>query len=268
MKKIFSVILILSIVITFTLGLSIQANACSSDVTHEDVLLFIERIKEVYGNGYGEETMELNNIKDAAVLCGLSSASDEYGAIFIGKLLDRPGYIVTMGGTEPFNSDENVGIKEDILSSFNQSNEYKENTINAILSTVPSGEDIYIYGYSLGGMVMQQVLTDKSIQKNYNICTAVAFGSPVTALLRQRIVFIEDVSDVVPNLSVGSMLLPRLVRRYDTHIVRDGNYKTFIGAHALSYVDSNIWDDIDALGHIGENETLIIDMKNVVTFKG
>ena len=64
------------------------------------------------------------------------------------------------------------------------------------------------------------------------------------------------------------MLFPRVVRKCDTHIVRDGNYETFIGAHALSYVDSSIWDNIDALGHIDGNETLIIDMKNVVTFKG
>ncbi len=269
MKKILSLILIVSMFLCVPVGaIDTRCVASEDKVTTDDLNLFIERVEAVYGDGYSEGEMELNCIKDAAVLCGLSSASDEHGAICIGKLKDRDGYIVTLGGTEPFNTEENVGIREDILAGFHQDNKYRENAVSAIVDTIPFGADIYIYGYSLGGMVMQQVIADKSIKNNYNICSAVAFGSPVTTVRRQKIVFLEDTSDFVPYLSVMSMLAYRICRSYDTHIVRDGNYKTTIGGHALSYVDSPIWDDIDLLGVPGGNETLVVDMENFVTFKG
>lgn len=239
-----------------------------NSVTMEDLKLFQERIDAVYGPGYAEGEMVLSCVKDAAVLCGLSWSSEENGAICIGKLKDRPGYIVTLGGTEPLNTEENVGIREDILAGFHQDNEYQKNATKAILDTIPAGEDIYIYGYSLGGMVMQQVLADQSVWGSYHIRSAVAFGSPVTALLRQKIVFLEDSSDVVPSLSAMSMLIPDLCRAYDSHLVRDGGYKTPVGAHVLSYVDSPVWNDVDLLGQPGGNVTLTVDMEQFWAFKG
>lgn len=238
----------------------IDAQACT-DVTGEDVSMLIERIEAVYSKGYEEGSMTLTSIKDAAVLCGLSAATDS-GAICIFERMGG-GYVVTLGGTEVTNSDENIGIKEDIQSAFNQSSAYKTNAINAITATVPAGEDVYIYGYSLGGMVMQQVLADGQIKENYNIRTAVAIGSPVTSISRRKILFIEDTNDLVPTMSAKSFLAGRLFRKYDTHIVRDGGYKTTAGGHALSYVDSDVWNDIDPYGTLsgGVMEINISTMK-------
>lgn len=163
------------------------------------------------------------------------------------------------------NSDENLGIKEDILSAFNQSNAYKESGISAILETIPTGSNVYIYGYSLGGLVMQQILADRRIRTAYEIKAAVAIGSPVTSVARQRIVFIEDVNDLVPTLSAKSLLAGRLFRMYDTHIVRDGGYKTTAGGHALSYVDSDVWNDIDLFGTT-RGRTLEINIETMRSF--
>lgn len=240
----------------------------NQNITKEDIILFIQKIKEVYQSEYDGDEVTLNCIKDATILCGLPSASDEYGAICIGKLKNKPGYVVALGGTDLINAEENLGIKEDIQSAFNQDNEYKKNAIKAILETIPKGEDIYIYGLSLGGMVLQQVIANIDVKTNYNIKAAVAIGSPITDVNRQKIVFIEDESDIVPNLSVKSMLLSMIYRKYDTHIKRDGNYKTFIGAHALSYADSDVWNDVDVLGIVNGSNSLIIDLNNFVSFKG
>lgn len=240
----------------------------NQNITMDDLILFITKIKEVYKDKYDGDEVVLNYIKDATVLCGLASASDEYGAICIGKLKNKPGYVISLGGTDLINAEENLGIKEDIQSAFNQDNEYKKNAIKAILETIPKGEDIYIYGLSLGGMVLQQVIADIDVKTNYNIKAAVAIGSPITDVNRQKIVFIEDESDIVPNLSVKSMLLSMIYRKYDTHIKRDGNYKTFIGAHALSYADSDVWNDVDVFGIVNGSNSLIIDLNNFVSFKG
>lgn len=240
----------------------------NQNINMDDLMLFITKIKEVYKDKYDGDEVVLNCIKDATVLCGLASASDEYRAICIGKLKNKPGYVISLGGTDLINAEENLGIKEDIQSAFNQYNEYMKNAIKAILETIPKGEDIYIYGLSLGGMVLQQVIADIDVKTNYNIKAAVAIGSPITDVNRQKIVFIEDENDIVPNLSVKSMLLSMIYRKYDTHIKRDGNYKTFIGAHALSYADSDVWNDVDVFGIVNGSNSLIIDLNNFVSFKG
>lgn len=239
-----------------------------NSITKEDIILFIQKIKEVYQSEYDGDEVTLDCIKDATILCGLPSASDEYGAICIGKLKNKSGYVVALGGTDLINTEENLGIKEDLLSAFNKDNDYKKNAIKAIIETIPNGEDIYIYGLSLGGMVLQQVIADIDIKKNYSIKVAVAIGSPITDVNRQKIIFIEDATDVVPTLSVKSLLFSKIYINYDTHINRDGGYKTFIGAHVLSYADSDVWNDIDIFGIINGANSLIIDLNNFVSFKG
>ena len=260
MKKLLTLLLTVSLLFSFSY---IDTKACT-DVTKEDISLFLERIEAIYSQGYKEGTMTLSSIKDVAVLCGLSAATDN-GVICIFELTNDEGYVVTLGGTEITNKSENAGLKEDILSAFNKSNTYKKSTINAIINNIPKGENIYIYGYSLGGMVMQQVLSERQIRYSYNIKAAVAIGSPITAINRQKIVIVEDSNDVIPYLSSKSLLAGKLFRRYDTHIVRNGGYKTTIGAHALSYVDSQIWDDIDVFGTTN-GYTLEINMTNFKTF--
>ena len=262
---------IISMAMVFMLLLSSTSFACSNQmdpVNKDDVTEFIERVKPAYSDGYAEGEMLLEDIRDAAVLCGLASASDERGSIFIAKLKDRDGYIVALGGTDITNQEENIGIKEDILSAFNRDNEYKNNVIRAIGEYIPSGSDVYIYGYSLGGMVMQQVLADKTIRKNYCVVAAVAIGSPVVNINRQEIIFIEDTSDVVPYLSAGTVLMRKIFYSKDTHIVRDGGFKTTIGAHALSYVDSPVWADVDLFGGVFGGETILIDMTESISLPG
>lgn len=266
MKKNITILLALGILLSTMFSTSIPAEACSDvDITKEDVDSLIDRLGEIYGDEYPQGEVTFSSIKDISLMCGMSSTSDNVGAVGICKIDNLDGYLVLMGATEVFNFKENNGIKEDILSAFNLSNEYKNNTVKYIKENIPKGANIYIYGYSLGGMVMQQVISDRQIKKDYNIEVAVAIGSPVVTINREKIIFIEDSSDVVPYLSIKSLLVGRLFKKYDTHIEKDGGYKTTIGAHALSYVDSSVWDNIDVFG-MSSGNTLTINMDNFTSF--
>lgn len=41
-----------------------------------------------------------------------------------------------------------------------------------------------------------------------------------------------------------------------------------IGAHALSYADSDVWNDVDVFGIVNGANSLVIDLNNFVSFKG
>ncbi|WP_426348893.1 hypothetical protein ACPWSR_14200 [Alloiococcus sp. CFN-8] len=230
----------------------------------ETINQFLSRIKEIYGAGMPKGVQRFTCIKDMAILCGMVATSAEIGAIGIGNISPK-NYLVTLGGTEITNKTEALGVVEDLRSAFGLSNEYLMKSLKAITENIPKRSTIFMYGYSLGGMVMQQVMADKNIKNNYTI-KAVAIGSPITAINRQRITIIEDTSDIVPKLSFISVFLKKLLGSYDTHIIRNGGYKTTIGAHALSYVDSPVWDDVDVFGKVGGQGFVEIDMNNFVNY--
>ena len=262
---------LLSFIITFSLagasvGTASAADYCIPKFTEEDFKAFTDTLNKVYGAGYPTGEVTLSCAKDAAVLCGMCSATPEY-SIGIGQLSGQDGYIVILGGTDLRASDENVGIEEDLLSAMNKKNGYYKSVLREIHNNIPAGSDIYIYGYSLGGMVLQQVIADGSIKNNYHIVNGVAFGSPMTTLKRSRIVFLEDSSDIVPLLAPRFVIGNELWKKYDTHIVRDGGYKSFIGGHVLSYIDSPVWNHVDIFGVIGGSGTLTVDMDTYHTFK-
>ena len=245
---------------------SAEAEYALPRFTQEDLQLFLDALDRVYGDGYPTGEVTLSRASDAAVLCGMCSATPEY-SIGIGQLADDDGYIVILGGTDLMATDENVGIREDLLSALNRNNKYYRSVLKEICENIPRGSNLYLYGYSLGGMVLQQAIADEAIKDVYNIVNCVAFGSPMTTLQRDEIVFLEDSSDVVPYLAPRFVIGNRFWKRYDTHIVRDGGYKSFIGGHALSYVDSPVWDDVDIFGSVGGDGVLTLDMSTYQTFR-
>ena len=237
-----------------------------ANITYEDIKIFIAKIKEIYGGDFPTGIQTYRTIYDMAYLCALGSSNDTIGSIGIGKLnYPKDTYLVTLGGTELMNKEEALGFGEDVLSAFGADNEYNKLGVKKIKECVPDGSKIIIAGYSLGSMVMQQVLTDNYIKKHYKFVAKIGVGCPtIEPYKREKITRINDEADFVRKLSMWEVLFPFTCRR-DKQILRDGNYKTTIGGHALSYVDkkNHVWDNVDVLGQEYGLARIVVDFDNM-----
>ena len=233
-------------------------------ITLNDIILFISEIRRIYGDGVPTGVHTYDNIRDMAYLCAISAQDTTLGAIGVCPI-DDGRWLMTLGGTELMNSQEALGVKEDISAAFGASNEYLEAVLRVLFRNIPSGAHIVMAGYSLGSMVMQQALADGQIQRAYAIDAAIGIGCPIVEPhKRQAIVRINDKFDSVRNASLWSTL--HIGTGKDTEILRDGGYKTTIGAHALSYVASPVWDAVDILGIVNGNNTILVDFSRFAHF--
>lgn len=233
-------------------------------VTISDFPVFLSEIMRIYGNGVPTGTHTYGNIRDMAYLCAISAQDPNLGAIGICPLKDGR-WLVTLGGTELMNKSEALGAGEDILSALGMPNTYRSAAIRVIRENIPSGSHVIMAGYSLGSMVMQQALADGQIQRAYAIDAAIGIGCPIVEPhKRQAIVRINDKFDSVRNASLWSAL--HIGTGKDKEILRDGGYKTTIGAHALSYVASPVWDAVDILGIVNGNNTILVDFSRFAHF--
>ena len=259
----------------------VQAQATSDKLSIWDIAKFIFRISSIYKNvNTGPQT--ITQSKQLAILCSVCSSTDNTGPISVSSALltDNDGVkkevtLVTLGGTE-FIEGQATDVTTDILSGLEQSNDYLKAVVNLFQSVdskgnsiIPKDKPVIVAGISLGGMVAQQLLAQKSITDNYTICNIVCFGSPViSAKYRQDTTTVKrlcDSTDIVPFLSVSGILnLDTTELDKKEKIVRDGGYKTFIGAHALGYVDAACWNSFDVLGV--ENGKATLQLTSNMTF--
>lgn len=233
-------------------------------ITLNDIILFISEIRRIYGDGVPTGVHTYDNIRDMAYLCAISAQDTTLGAIGVCPI-DDGRWLMTLGGTELMNSQEALGVKEDISAAFGASNEYLEAVLRVLFRNIPSGAHIVMAGYSLGSMVMQQALAEKEVQRKYMIDKAIGIGCPIVEpFRRQSIVRINDVNDSVRKASLWSTF--GICKNKDEEFLRDGGYKTTIGAHALSYVASPVWNTIDALGEFCGGNTITVDFDKFIHF--
>jgi len=160
--------------------------------------------------------------------------------------------IVALQGTEMVDG-QATGIQEDLLAGLELNNHYLYDAYQAILKHIPqdSNEKLLITGVSLGGMVSQQLAGLDIIKAKYDVKYVVALGSPMLTpekidYEKTSVVRICDAADLVPHLSESAT---KDDLEKNITIERQSQYKSVIGAHALSYVDEEIWKNIDVLGH-------------------
>ena len=189
--------------------------------------------------------------------------------------------LVNLGGTM-FVDGQATGIKEDLLSAMEQTNDYLKNIIRLFYSTkedgtplVPADKPVIVSGISLGGMVAQQLLAQKDLMNDFDIKAIICFGSPLLAphdrTESTRVVRFCDTMDIVPYLGKSMMrdiLAQEIFDREPSEMIRelddqemikkDGGYKSPISAHALSYVDGSCWEGYDVLGVYGGNNQMIM----------
>ena len=162
---------------------------------------------------------------------------------------DKEVYVVALSGTETIVENQTTTVKEDLLSGFELSNEYKTNVKNAIIDRIPAGSNIILAGHSLGGMVAQQVAADKYIKDNYEVLNTVTFGSPlIKGFTREGMVKrLGDTSDKNPFYSISSVL--NIVWQYAGVNHEDGGYNgDSSAAHCDSYLREDVWGNYDCCG--------------------
>ena len=218
---------------------------------------------------YGEKLRGKLTIRTPRILCKLicnSVGDDSIGAFGIVPCeVDGLRYtLVLLGGTE-FVANQATGVLEDIATGFEIDTDYTRAVVAAIKEHIAPSERLIITGLSLGGMVAQQVAANKELKAKYDITKVLCFGAPlIKPFKRSNCVRFVDASDIVPRLSVHSILSPlsEILKRKEQRRMRS-EYRDAARAHALSYVAAMVWDQYDVMGaHNGACMTVDADAIN------
>ena len=263
-----------------TIKKQLYSASTSDRITLLDLFKLIISIKDVYSNiDLGPQ--ELTNSKQLARLSAACASSDSTGPITVTPAVLKQNSVktditlITLGGTE-FVDGQATNITTDILSGLEINNDYLRAVVNLFKTNdsngypiIPKDKPIVVAGISLGGMVAQQLLAQKYITENYKIINVVSFGSPIICPnYRTNYTTVRrlcDTKDIVPALSVTE-ILDLDTSKLDTkeRVDKNGGYKSFIGAHVLSYVDADCWNSFDVLGF--ENGNASIELLENVQF--
>jgi len=176
--------------------------------------------------------------------------------------VSEPVYVVCLSGTDSDAKNTTTRIWEDLLSGFEFDNKYVRNTKKAIMDNIPYDSKLIVTGHSLGGMVAQQVVSDKDIKNKYECINTVTFGSPlINGFKREGTVKrLGDTSDVVPYMSISTAL--NIVWQASGLNREDGGYKldlNLTGAHCKSYNREDVWGKYDVCGFKNGNSNFIMD---------
>ena len=204
--------------------------------------------------------------------------------------------LITLGGTEFKEGQATTMDESEAAGNDSLENDYLRAVVKVFNTkdvngnpVIPKDKPIIITGISLGGMIAQQVLanigtSETQISPDYKFERVISFGSPLTNLEgrlqphngNEYTVFkrICDKADIVPHSSIavmkneinkatkGEEAANKSIEALNYEIVEEsGGYKSFIVAHALSYVEKNpietegynrCWKDYDILGEVGK----------------
>ena len=264
------------------MGRDVELKDFIRPVSVRDFAKFLKKMKTYYGT-MDASAKTLSTAWDLGYMDSVCS-SPVNGSIGVvpATLNGEPVTLVTLGGT-CIKDGQASGIEEDLLSALEQSNDYLKNVVDVFNKTdengqpvIPADKPVVISGISLGGMVAQQLMAQKEIMNQYEIREVICFGSPLLAPFSRRegthVVRFCDTMDIVPFLGRSTLidmvrqeLLDRnplkFIQRLDKKeaIVKDGGYKSFISAHALSYVEGKCWEGYDVLGVYGGNNQIVME---------
>jgi len=159
------------------------------------------------GNEVSPDTiMKYTNMQDIGRFCNYASMKPalEGKPISIGKIdLTRKNpktnkmetlndvYLVALAGTN-FAEGQSNGLIADILSGTESNSPYLQNALEAILETIPKGSKIMFAGFSLGGMMSQQLMVQSAILENYDIIQVTIVGSPALCV-EERIEALKNI---------------------------------------------------------------------------
>ncbi|MBR5365809.1 MAG: hypothetical protein IK132_06165 [Clostridia bacterium] len=243
MKRLISTLLVLALMLSV-----LVTSVSASSTTYKNAA----EIAQLVSDGYNQGTKGPISITKGTLKTTFSSKSV---------------YLITLSGTEwVFN--QSTEALTDLFSGFNLKSAYYYNVVNIISANIPKGSNLILAGHSLGGMIAQQVAADSTIKRNYNILNTVAFGSPLLSngAREGTVRRLGDVSDVVPLLSVQTILSP--IRALAGLNREDGGYSLQpVTAHKESYTRADVWGKYDVTGTKYGNAKLILDLSTRVFYQ-
>ncbi len=179
-------------------------------------------------------------------------------------------YVVTVSGTENEiqHKVSNSGLSLDFAALNIKNSPYYYRIKTIIQENIPKGSRIFFVGHSLGGMMTQQLATDKDLKADYIIKFDLVFAGPYTQPNDKReggICRLGDWSDVIPLETANLLTHPKETLTYSREY---GGYGIdFWGAHMNSYENSDVWGKYDVTGKKGGKATLTLDMSTRKFYK-
>ena len=173
--------------------------------------------------------------------------------------------LITLGGTQ-FKDGQATRFLESKLSMKGKDNDYLTALLRLLDSDVIDKDNpLIISGISLGGMIVQQILSRDEVLNKFKIKSIITFGSPLTKPLDRKGIRVKrftEKGDIVPKLgqlgfkiSIKNNKLRKKLNK-DEVLLEDGKYKKRIESHALSYVGHENWNKYDFYGVLGGNNEL------------
>lgn len=241
---------------------------------------YLTKIKAIY-SAANTDPQEIKTISRLAILSSISSTINGCGPISAtpATLNGEDITLVTLGGVQDVEGQATT-IKESQLAAFGKPNDYLTAVTNLFTNgTIPADKPVMIAGYSLGGMIAQQVAGVREITDNFKIKAITTFGSPITLPLDRKgikVIRYTDINDGVPQLGEtvirnGLVTVDNMTKEEMTaaineldekeRIVRESKYTDMLITHALSYIEDECWNDIDFLGDPNKQNILVLKEK-------
>lgn len=179
-------------------------------------------------------------------------------------------YVVAVSGTENEIQYKvaNSGLSLDFAALNIKNSPYYYRIKTIIRDTIPKGSRIFFVGHSLGGMMTQQLATDKDLQADYIIKFDLVFAGPYTQPDEKReggLCRLGDWSDVIPLETVNLLTHPKETLTYSREY---GGYGVDSwGAHMNSYKNGDVWGTYDVTGKKGGKATITLDMSTRSFYK-
>ena len=162
---------------------------------------------------------------------------------------DRDVYYVVCKGLDftEFDPDQPRSYANAIrIGLSDENNTYVKAVVNAVENSVKPGSDLVFVGHSLGGMVIEQVIANRTIKSRYNVLYSMAIGSPyilTSGIKEGKLIRIVDKLDPVPFLSIPLLANPLL-----GNVATESSYLCPL-IHFRSYESGSCWKKYDALGN-------------------
>ena len=170
-----------------------------------------------------------------------------------------PAYLLTLDGTRFMLSNYN-NPAACVLSSLDLNSTYFYEAKKVLLNNVPTGAKLLIAGHSLGGMIAQQLASDRTLKARYEILNTLTAGSPaiLTGSREGSIHRLAVRTDIVPALGLGSILKGCTL----FSVEKSTKWENLIDRH-MSYGWDPVWDSYDAFGEKNGNVYLTLNEKDI-----
>lgn len=175
-------------------------------------------------------------------------------------------YLVASHGLETNAFGQNDDMQSVLSAGREQTSPYLKQLLAVIKQNVPKGSNLILAGHSLGGMASQQVASNKTIQKNYNILHVVTWGSPLInkGKIEGQLHRMCAAGDVVPLMSEYTITDPEA--QLNDRNRESADVIPVIQSHVEGYNDKAAWKDYDAIGVKGGNAVLKMDDSTTLRF--